>query len=73
MLRNPRWLRYDGYTINLDKDDFFRHPEHNKVEVFLSGSETPCVLNGITLSDIDYFLKHGKLPKGKKVNDRNNN
>jgi hypothetical protein len=66
MFRNPRWLRYDGYTINLDKVELLKQSEKGRVEVFFNGQELPIVLDGITLNDIGYFLKHGKLPKGRR-------
>jgi hypothetical protein len=61
----PRWLRHGEHLINLDHINCFETNQQDKdaVTIFFNGSPSLCVLHGVTIADIHYFLKHGKLRK----------
>jgi hypothetical protein len=62
----PRWMRAGNFVINLDHVDYFARRDPNIVEVFSFKQLNPqFVLEGVTLDDIHYFLKHGKPRKRK--------
>jgi hypothetical protein len=65
--RKPRWLRHGYHLINLGRVDYFETSgkDINAVNVFFKGTATLCVLHGITLADIHYFLKKGRPRRGK--------
>jgi hypothetical protein len=63
--RRQRWLRYGGYIISLDRVYCFS--EYNSgVWVCFSCDKEPLRLEGVTLDELEYFLKHGKPRKAGK-------
>jgi hypothetical protein len=47
------------HAISFDEND----RDKNIVYAVLDGVDVPLVLDGVTLDEIYYFLKHGKLKK----------
>jgi hypothetical protein len=66
--KKPCWLRHGERLINLENVDYFetnQQPKGDAVNVFFRSS-TFCVLRGISLDDIHYFLKHGRPRKSRE-------
>jgi len=61
--KQPRWLKNNGYLINLDHVEFFAQTKKGKTVARIR--ERFIFLHGVTLDDITYFLKHGK-PRKKR-------
>jgi hypothetical protein len=65
----PRWLAVGNLAINLDHVSYFGENRRDagtvEVEVVFSNPDLSCVLHGVTVGEIHYFLKHGKPRKRK--------
>jgi hypothetical protein len=60
--RKPRWLRHGVHIVGLDRVDCFSEYDGG-VYVCFNRDQEPLKLKGVTIDDVEYFLKRGKPRK----------